>query len=61
LKQIQKKLQALNYYKGEIDGVASELFTSAIKQFKKDNGSPVDGVLGPVTIQMIEKKYKQSH
>lgn len=61
LKQIQKELQALNYYKGEIDGAATEVFTSAIKQFQKDNSFPPDGILGPVTIQMIEKKYKQNH
>ncbi len=48
-KVIQQKLKNLGYYKGNIDGILGPLSLTAIKNFQRDNGLAVDGIVGPKT------------
>ena len=43
VKPVQKRLAALGYAVGTIDGVAGPKFTAAVKAFQKDNGCVSDG------------------
>lgn len=43
VKFIQKRLDALGYQVGQIDGVAGPIFDKAMKAFQKDNGCIADG------------------
>ena len=45
VKAVQKRLAALGYDVGDIDGIAGAKFESAVKSFQKDNGCWVDGVI----------------
>lgn len=44
IKPVQRRLNALGYNAGTVDGVAGTLFTSSIKAFQRDHGCVVDGV-----------------
>ena len=48
-KEIQQKLKDLGYYNGEIDGVLGGASVQAIKNFQRDNGLAVDGIVGAKT------------
>jgi peptidoglycan hydrolase-like protein with peptidoglycan-binding domain len=45
VKAIQKRLNALGYNCGEVDGIAGVKFDSAVKAYQKDNGCVVDGII----------------
>ena len=46
VKPIQRRLAVLGYTKvGKADGIAGILFAGAVKEFQKDNGCVVDGVI----------------
>jgi N-acetyl-anhydromuramyl-L-alanine amidase AmpD len=45
VKAIQKRLNALGYDCGAVDGIAGVLFESAVKRFQKANGCVVDGII----------------
>jgi len=47
--QLQRELQQLGYYNGEIDGVYGELTQAAVKNFQADQQIEVDAVVGPST------------
>lgn len=47
--RLQKKLTALGYYDGAIDGHFGPLTDQAVKQFQRANGLDVDGYVGPKT------------
>ncbi|HOV68775.1 MAG TPA: spore cortex-lytic enzyme [Clostridia bacterium] len=49
VKTVQKKLQALGLYNAAIDGIAGSKTVAAIKQFQKQKGLKVDGIVGPAT------------
>ena len=55
LKISQQKLKELDLYFGSIDGVKGRNTTNAIKEFQKNAGLTVDGVLGPITLAALEK------
>lgn len=52
-KVIQQKLKNLGYYKGNIDGILGPLSLSAIKNFQRDYGLKVDGIVGPQTSKAL--------
>lgn len=52
---IQSVLKKLGYYKGKVDGLYSEETTEAIKNFQRQNGLTVDGIVGPITYKALEK------
>lgn len=55
---IQKKLIKLGYNLGEpgVDGIFGQIMYNTIKKFQSDNGLIIDGIIGPKTIQIINKK-----
>lgn len=55
VKQLQKDLKKLGYYKSSIDGVFGPKTTEAVKAFQTDNGLESDGVVGPYTYFALEK------
>ena len=55
LKDVQSKLKDLGLYSGEIDGIRGSRTTNAIKTFQSKAGLIVDGVLGPNTLNALDK------
>lgn len=53
-KGIQTMLNKLGY-KLKVDGVLGEATLRAIKAFQKNNGLKVDGIVGPITKELLEK------
>ncbi len=52
-KQIQQKLKDLGYYYGNIDGILGSQSVTAIKNFQRDYGLAVDGIVGPNTLKAL--------
>ena len=50
VKNIQKKLKELGYYKGEIDGIYGSKTKSAVISFQKNCGLTADGICGKTTL-----------
>ncbi len=48
-KDIQRALRKAGYYTGSIDGIFGLLTERAVKDFQRDHGLQVDGVVGPIT------------
>ncbi len=48
-KEIQQKLKDLGYYTGDVDGILGTGSVQAIKNFQRDNGLTVDGIVGAKT------------
>lgn len=51
--EIQRRLQELGYYDGEINGYFDDLTVVAIKNFQKDNGIYVSGAVGGITASAL--------
>ena len=51
----QKKLQELDLYDGEIDGINGVGTKAAIREFQRLSGLTVDGILGPITKKALSK------
>jgi uncharacterized protein (TIGR02594 family) len=49
IRQIQKALSDRGYPSGPIDGIWGRRTIAAVKEFQKDNGLAVDGIVGPQT------------
>lgn len=47
--KLQKRLQALGYYKGYVDGKYGSGTVSAVKAYQQDHNLTADGVAGPAT------------
>jgi len=52
-KAIQKKLKNLGYYYAGIDGIIGSKSKTAIKNFQRDYGLTVDGIVGPQTLKAL--------
>ena len=50
VKNIQKKLKELGYYKGEVDGIYGSKTKSAVISFQKNCGLTADGICGKTTL-----------
>ena len=55
IQDAQKKLQELNLYDGEIDGINGVGTKAAIREFQRLSGLTVDGILGPITKKALSK------
>lgn len=51
--ELQRKLQELGYYKGEIDGAYGNQTRRAVEQFQYQNGLTVDGIAGKYTLTVL--------
>ncbi|WP_457621446.1 peptidoglycan-binding domain-containing protein [Persephonella sp.] len=61
VKKIQRKLKKLGYYRGPIDGIFGGGTESAVKNFQRDNGLVVDGIVGSKTWKaLFGKSIKKS-
>ena len=52
-KQVQQKLKELGYYNGAIDGIFGNQTVQAVKNFQRDYGLTVDGVVGKNTLAKL--------
>lgn len=52
---VQQKLRRLGYYSSGLDGIFDELTQTAVERFQQDYGLEVDGIVGPVTYQALNK------
>ncbi len=50
---VQQKLKDLGYYMGSIDGILGTKSIQAIKNFQKDYGLTVDGIVGKNTLKAL--------
>lgn len=57
IRSVQRMLQALGYYNGEITGNVGTRTETAIKSFQERYGLDVDGVVGPATLSKLESVY----
>lgn len=53
VRQIQKKLKSLGYYKGAVDGVYGTGTQKAVREFQQNCGIKADGIAGPKTIRYL--------
>ncbi len=53
VRQIQKKLKELGYYKGSVDGIYGTGTQKAVRNFQKNCGITADGVAGPKTLKYL--------
>lgn len=58
VKELQQKLNELEYNCGTPDGVFGAKTDAAVKQFQKENGLKVDGIVGPATQALLNSKKK---
>ena len=54
-KDIQIKLRELNLYNGDLDGIYAFQTEQAIRQFQQNAGLNIDGIVGPKTLDALEK------
>lgn len=50
---VERKLKALGYGGGNVDGVYGTLDKKAVRKFQSDYGLQVDGIVGPITAQRL--------
>lgn len=50
VRQIQKKLQELGYYTGNVDGIFGSATQKAVKSFQRNVGLTADGIAGSATM-----------
>ena len=53
VEELQKRLQALGYYTGEIDGQFGPGTREAVVAFQKNNGLDADGLAGTETMKVL--------
>jgi len=52
---LQNILASLDYYTGVIDGIFGHLTRQAVMQLQADNGLVPDGIVGPLTYNVIDQ------
>ncbi|MBQ7885062.1 MAG: spore cortex-lytic enzyme [Clostridia bacterium] len=52
-KQVQQKLKDLGYYNGAVDGIFGAKTVQAVKNFQRDYGLTVDGIVGKNTLAKL--------
>lgn len=55
VKELQEKLNSLNYSCGTADGDYGSKTAEAVRKFQRDNGLTADGIAGPLTLAAIDK------
>ena len=55
IEKAQKTLKNLKLYSGEIDGLNGIETKSAVREFQRLAGLTIDGILGPITLNALEK------
>lgn len=53
VRQVQKKLKELGFYKGSVDGIYGTGTQKAVKSFQKNCGITADGIAGPKTLKFL--------
>jgi peptidoglycan hydrolase-like protein with peptidoglycan-binding domain len=53
-KELQQELKDLGYYTGTVDGIYGPKTESAVAAFQKVYGLPVDGIVGPNTLDKLD-------
>lgn len=53
VRDVQKKLKSLGYYKGSVDGIFGIQTQNAVKAFQKNCGITADGIAGPKTLKYL--------
>ncbi len=65
VRSVQRRLKALGYYKGSVDGDFGPATEAAVKAFQKANGLTADGKVGKQTLAKMNAKtaisYAQAH
>lgn len=56
VKELQEKLNSLGYSCGTADGDYGAKTANAVREFQRKNGLAVDGIAGPKTLKVIDKK-----
>jgi len=51
--ELQQRLGALGFDAGRIDGIFGDLTSSALSEFQRNAGLPVDGIAGATTLQEL--------
>ena len=60
--ELQTKLNYMGYNAGKVDGIFGSTTKQAVKNFQQANSLAVDGIVGPMTVKLINVDYlvKQS-
>ncbi len=60
--EIQRRLGALGFDTGRVDGIFGDLMSAALKDFQRNAGLPVDGIVGAATLTellRVETRHAQ--
>jgi len=58
--EAQRILQALGYYKGDLDGVFGPVTAAAVRGFQADKDLVVDGIVGTRTLESFSVHYDEA-
>lgn len=56
--EVQRRLQILGFYDGDLDGVFGSGTQQAVMAFQRDHDLDPDGIVGPATYEELEKAYQ---
>lgn len=57
---VQRILQSLGYYKGDLDGIYGPLTAAAVRSFQADKDLVVDGIVGPRTLEALMAHFDEA-
>jgi N-acetylmuramoyl-L-alanine amidase len=52
---LQQRLSALGFDTGRVDGIFGDLTSTAVAEFQRNAGQPVDGIVGPATLAELRR------
>ena len=55
--EVQRRLQLLGYYRGDLDGFYGPVTAEAVRAFQQDTGLMPDAIVGPRTYERLEAAY----